>query len=414
MGGALRDGHLRNEDFRTTLFGQILSRWYGGALNSGLACSPQRKATLLRLPIHRPRLGSVSLLGLIIAVAIGTGMATAAPSIAELRARVAQIQADVATIDNQVEVAAEAYNGSVYRLGEIKARIAHNRTVLRKANRDLTRSREILADRLRAAYLKPPPSTMQILLAHASVSTMIDSVEVLDRAATQDANLVRSVQGLRDEAVVKRRELVADRKLAEDEVATRRHQRDVVTGLLRRRQAVLSGAKGRLASMLAAERAREARAAQEAKRIALERVRGQSAGTTGAGLSAGLTAPSAGVVSGAGSATNAQAAQVALRYLGVPYVWGGASPSGFDCSGLASYAYAQVGISVPHYTGAIWAKFPRVVGPLQPGDMVFFHGLGHMGIYIGGGQMVHAPHTGDVVKVVSMSGRSDYLGAVRP
>ena len=341
-------------------------------------------------------------------------MATAAPSIAELRARVAQIQADVATIDNQVEVAAEAYNGSVYRLGEIKARIAHNRTVLRKANRDLTRSREILADRLRAAYLKPPPSTMQILLAHASVSTVIDSVEVLDRAATQDANLVRSVQGLRDEAVVKRRELVTDRKLAEDEVATRRHQRDVVTGLLRRRQAVLSGAKGRLASMLAAERAREARAAQEAKRIALERVRGQSAGTTGAGLSAGLTAPSAGVVSGAGSATNAQAAQVALRYLGVPYVWGGASPSGFDCSGLASYAYAQVGISVPHYTGAIWAKFPRVVGPLQPGDMVFFHGLGHMGIYIGGGQMVHAPHTGDVVKVVSMSGRSDYLGAVRP
>ena len=89
-----------------------------------------------------------------------------------------------------------------------------------------------------------------------------------------------------------------------------------------------------------------------------------------------------------------------MQYLGVPYVWGGASPSGFDCSGLASYAYAQIGKSVPHYTGAIWAAFPQVPsGQLQPGDLVFFNGLGHMGIYIGGGQFVHAPHTGDVVKV---------------
>ncbi len=350
-------------------------------------------------------------------VAIGSQLASGAPSISELRARVAQIQSEVAAIDSQVETAAEAYNGAVFRLDEITTRIAHNRVVLRKANRDLARSREILAGRLRAAYLKPPPSTMQVLLSHVSVSAAMDSVEVLDRAAQQDANLVKSVQVLRDEAIAKRRELVADRKRAEDEVATRKHQRDVVTGLLRRRQAVLAGAKGRLATMLAAERARERREALAAQRIALERVRSQSSSSPNPGLavaSAGLAVGSAGVVSGGGGASNAQAAQIALRYLGVPYVWGGASPSGFDCSGLASYAYAQVGISVPHYTGAIWAKFPRVVGPLQPGDMVFFHGLGHMGIYIGGGQMVHAPHTGDVVRVVSMSGRGDYVGAVRP
>ena len=104
-----------------------------------------------------------------------------------------------------------------------------------------------------------------------------------------------------------------------------------------------------------------------------------------------------------------------MQYLGVPYVWGGASPSGFDCSGLASYAYAQIGKSVPHYTGAIWAAFPKVPSDqLEPGDLVFFNGLGHMGIYIGGGQYVHAPHTGDVVKVSSLGDRSDYVGAVRP
>jgi cell wall-associated NlpC family hydrolase len=376
-----------------------------------------RKAILLRLPVNRLRLGIASLLGLAAAAVVGTGLASAAPSISELRARVAQIQAEVAAIDEQVEDAAEAYNGAVFRLGGITTRITKNRIVLRKATRDLTRSREILADRLRAAYLKPPPSTMQILLSQVSVSSVVDSVEVLDRAATQDANLVKSVQTLRDQAVAKRRELIADRKRSEDEVATRKRQRDVVTGLLRRRQAVLSGAKGRLAAMLAAERAREARAAREAQRIALERVRSENRGTSSGGSNSGtglLATGSAGVVSGSGSEANAQAARVALRYLGVPYVWGGASPSGFDCSGLASYAYAQVGKSVPHYTVAIWGAFPRVTGPLQPGDLVFFRGLGHMGIYIGGGQMVAAPRTGDVVKVSAMSGRSDYVGAVRP
>ena len=115
-----------------------------------------------------------------------------------------------------------------------------------------------------------------------------------------------------------------------------------------------------------------------------------------------------------GGTANATAARLALNYLGVPYVWGGASPSGFDCSGLASYVYAQVGKSVPHFTGAIWAAFPQVAGGLQPGDLVFFYGLDHMGIYLGGDQFVHAPHTGDVVKVSQLSTYPSYVGAVRP
>ena len=70
---------------------------------------------------------------------------------------------------------------------------------------------------------------------------------------------------------------------------------------------------------------------------------------------------------------------------------------------------------MPHYTVSIWNSFPKVPsGALEVGDLVFFRGLGHMGIYIGGGQYVNAPQTGDVVKVSSMSGRSDYVGAVRP
>ena len=111
-----------------------------------------------------------------------------------------------------------------------------------------------------------------------------------------------------------------------------------------------------------------------------------------------------------------EAAQIALHYLGVPYVWGGSTPSGFDCSGLVMYVYAQLGISLPHYTVAQWnATLPISTSEMQPGDLVFFDGLGHVGIYIGGGQFVHAPHTGTVVQVASLSGyyASNLVGARR-
>jgi cell wall-associated NlpC family hydrolase len=105
-----------------------------------------------------------------------------------------------------------------------------------------------------------------------------------------------------------------------------------------------------------------------------------------------------------------------MQYLGVPYRWGGASPSGFDCSGLVMYAFAQVGVGLPHSSYAQYgmgSAVPR--SDLQPGDLVFFDGLGHVGIYVGGGSFIHAPHTGTVVQISSLSGwyASTYVGARR-
>lgn len=135
-------------------------------------------------------------------------------------------------------------------------------------------------------------------------------------------------------------------------------------------------------------------------------------GTPPARASADLVA--AGVAARPGQG-NAAAARIALQYLGVPYVWGGAGPTGFDCSGLPAYAYAQIGVDVPHYTLSIWSAFPKVAREsLLAGDLVFFHDLGHMGIYLGGGLFVHAPHTGDVVKVSDLRTYPGYVGAVRP
>lgn len=105
-----------------------------------------------------------------------------------------------------------------------------------------------------------------------------------------------------------------------------------------------------------------------------------------------------------------RAARVALRAVGVPYSWGGSSPSsGFDCSGLVYWAYGRLGVSVPHSSYALYGvgrSVPRRA--LRAGDILFFSGLGHVGIYVGRNRMVHAPHSGTRVQVVSLS--SNYGG----
>jgi len=118
-----------------------------------------------------------------------------------------------------------------------------------------------------------------------------------------------------------------------------------------------------------------------------------------------------------------KAVAIAERYLGIPYVWAGADPvTGFDCSGLVMYVYRQLGIQLTHYTGAqIHQGVPVPRWALQPGDIVFFYPQNgvpdHEGMYIGNDQFIHAPHTGDVVKISSLSDpsyASAYMGAVRP
>jgi cell wall-associated NlpC family hydrolase len=124
---------------------------------------------------------------------------------------------------------------------------------------------------------------------------------------------------------------------------------------------------------------------------------------------------------GGGSATSPYSGvvSIALQYLGIPYVWGGATPRGFDCSGLVKYVYAQVGIALPHYTVSQWnypGAIPVPKSRLQPGDLVFFNGLDHVGIYIGYGDFIDAPHTGADVQIDSLGERwfaSRYDGARR-
>lgn len=117
--------------------------------------------------------------------------------------------------------------------------------------------------------------------------------------------------------------------------------------------------------------------------------------------------------------TGEKAVKIARRFLGTPYVWGGAQPGGFDCSGLTQYVYGKLGVNLDHFAATQYGQGKRVSqDKLEAGDLVFFDdGTGaiqHVGFYIGKGKYLHAPKTGDVVKISKLSERTDYVGACRP
>jgi cell wall-associated NlpC family hydrolase len=136
-----------------------------------------------------------------------------------------------------------------------------------------------------------------------------------------------------------------------------------------------------------------------------------SADTGGAGTTAVAVAAPAAAANGAAQ----KAVDTALAQVGDPYSWGATGPNAFDCSGLTSFSYKAAGVTIPR-TSKAQSTFGTPVSKanLQPGDLVFFYSpVSHVGMYIGNGQMVHAPSSGSTVKVVKVDSMPSFAGARR-
>ena len=329
--------------------------------------------------------------------------ASADPSVAAKRAEAQSVLAQIQEIDGQLSHAIESYNLANVKLDKIRAELKTNSRHLTIARTSLKAAQRHLSERLVALYKNGGDgSTIEVLLGARSIDDLLNRLDAVDRVSEQDARVLGEVKSFRAQVIERKGRLERAQKAQVQVVADKAAQRSSIEGQLAERQRLLSSIKDQIASLEAAERRRQERLAAQAQ----ARFRAaQQAAEPEAAPEALVQSDSVGeAIAPAPDARYGGVVGIAMQYLGVPYVWGGASPSGFDCSGFSMYVFAQIGVSLPHHAASQYGMgTPVSKDQLQAGDLVFFNGLGHMGIYIGGGQFIHAPHTGDVVKISSLS-----------
>jgi cell wall-associated NlpC family hydrolase len=368
----------------------------------------------------------------------------------------AVVLAEVNALDIQMGRVGEQLNGAKYELSKVQARERKTRASLTIARHQYVIAQQRVVERFVALYETNAPSTTDAVLGASSLSSILDRLQLVQATNKLDQRLAKAAESRRVQLAQKEQALVGERQKQAAAVAAIAAHQHTIDAELNQRRVLLSSVQGEVQKLKAAEAARQARLAAAARaRLAAELKARQEAAARAAAAAAAAkkkaaTPPPAQPTTTATTTTtpvpptttdattttttattttssepvapppsapgHPEAAQIAMKYLGVPYVFGGGTPAGFDCSGLVMYVYAQLGIQLPHFAAAQYGYgVPVSRSDLQPGDLVFFDALGHVGIWIGGNELIDAPHTGAVVSIHRLTGwyASHYVGARR-
>jgi peptidoglycan DL-endopeptidase CwlO len=337
-------------------------------------------------------------------------------SLSSKRAEASQVVNEINGLNASLSRADELLNLANLKLEHVQRDIKENRHELRIAKLNLAKSQRTIARRLVTLYTTgTQTSTLELILGAKSLDDILNQLDTENRVSSVDDQVIGQVQLFKASVKEHAQKLAVERRQVTRLVAMRRTQERAIQVRLGERRRLLSSLNGQIAELVREQQAAAVISAQQARARAAEAQGQQAQLAAGSVVGASAQTPEGATVippSNYGGAVS-----VALGEQGVPYVWGGSSPGGFDCSGLVMYAYSRVGVSLPHSSYAQWnmgVAVPR--DQLQPGDLVFFDGLGHVGLYIGGGMFVHAPHTGTVVQVASLDSgwyAATYVGARR-
>jgi cell wall-associated NlpC family hydrolase len=335
--------------------------------------SARARFARLRLPVIALAAATASTV-----LSTGTGFATPAA-----HPTISQVQAQIESLNTRAERITEQYNSARDSLTALQRKERVTNRLLARDKAALTRTQKVVIAGAAAAYKTGGMDPTLSLVSSGSPQTFLDQTTSLDVVARYEASQVTSASAAQREVaaaqVVHNAQVAQQRKI----VATITNQKQQIEGLLSQQQTLLS-------HLRASQRAHLAAQQQAATQHAV----------------AQRTSYHPPTYSGAASGRAAVAVKFAYAQLGKPYVYGAAGPSSFDCSGLTMRAWGAAGVALPHNAAAQQAMTSSVsLSSMEPGDLVFFGSPAyHVGIYVGGGQMIAAPHTGAVVSVQSLSG----------
>ena len=350
---------------------------------------------------------------------------------------VAQAQAQLDALNDQAEIASEQYNGVQASLAQALQTASAATAAAARTHNDVVTEQSKVGALATASYESGGLSQgLAIILNTTDPSQTMARVSMLQHLSTSQSSLLAAAQSADQryqQSIASAGQATATAKKLSADLAQKQAQINAAVAQSQQVLAKLSAAQR--AQLVAAQKAKaaaeqaqaqaalaafnKAQAAQAAAaRAAVSRAAAARAATAAAAAAAAkhtLVQTVALPETSGGSAAARRAVAAAMSRLGDRYVFGATGPSRFDCSGLVQWAYRQAGIGTTHYTGTLWNDYRHIPeSQLRPGDLVFFYrDHHHVGIYIGNGLMVNAPHTGDVVRIASVSGHGHYSGAVR-
>jgi cell wall-associated NlpC family hydrolase len=388
---------------------------------------------------HKARTRSRSRVGALLALAVTTGITSlvvvptrpaSADQISDAKAQASALTAKIAAEQQQIAALTSQYDAASYKISQLNSQIAQSQAQVAKDQAEVAKDQGQLRNQAVADYMSNGTSSQltQMFTGDNNAAGIHNVYSAI--ASGNVTNTVDHLHTAQNQLHAEQSALQQQQSQATSAANAAATSKNQASSLASQDSSALNGVNANIQSLVRQQQAAALAAAQAAAQAKLASAQAAQAAAQAAARSSSSGGSSSGGSSSGGggggyvslnpppptSSGAAGAVQAAQGERGVPYQWGGTSPSGFDCSGLTMWAYQQVGISLPHYSGAQYNATTHIaLADIAPGDLLFYGpgGSEHVAMYIGGGEMVEAPYTGSTVHDSPMRTGDGFVGVGR-